>query len=51
MGGIVTTLAMGLGFGYIFQRARNIVAPWLAHALMIIATIAVGAMTIVQYAP
>jgi len=51
LGGILTTLAMGLGLGYIFQRTRSIVAPWLAHAMMIIATIAVGAMTIVQYAP
>jgi len=49
--GILTTLGMGLVFGYAFQRTRNIVAPWLAHALMIIAAVAVGGMTFVQYAP
>ena len=48
-GGILTSLGMGLAFGYIFQRTRNIVAPWLAHALMVAATIAVGAMTLVQF--
>jgi len=51
LAGILTTLAMGLAFGYIFQRVRNIAAPWLAHALMVVATILVGAMTLVQYTP
>lgn len=50
-GGILTTIGMGLAFGYIFQRTRNIVAPWLAHALMIVATISVGAMTLIQLNP
>ena len=37
------------GIAYLVQRTRNIVAPWLAHALMVAATIAVGAMTLVQF--
>ena len=47
--GILTTLGMGLLFGYILQRTRSIVAPWLAHALWVVALIPVGAMTIVRY--
>ena len=49
--GLLTTLGMGLVFGYAFQRTSNIVAPWLAHALMIIALVGVGGMTFVQYTP
>lgn len=49
VGGALTTLGMGLVFGYIFQRTGNIVAPWLAHALMIIGTVAVGAMSFIQF--
>jgi membrane protease YdiL (CAAX protease family) len=46
---ILTTLGMGLLFGYIFQQTRSIVAPWLAHTFWIVALILVGAMTLVQY--
>jgi len=46
---ILTTVGMGLLFGYIFQRTRSIVAPWLAHVLWIVALIPVGALTLVQY--
>jgi membrane protease YdiL (CAAX protease family) len=46
---ILTALGMGLLFGYIFDRAGNIVAPWLAHALWIVGLIPVGALTVVQY--
>jgi membrane protease YdiL (CAAX protease family) len=49
--GTLTTLGMGLAFGYAFQRTRNIIAPWLAHACMIVGLILVGAMTLVQYTP
>jgi len=49
--GILTTLGMGLVFGYIRQRTDSIVAPWLAHAMMIVALVAVGGMTFVQYTP
>lgn len=49
VGGALTTLRMRLVFRYIFQRTGNIVAPWLAHALMIIGTVAVGAMSFIQY--
>lgn len=48
---ILTTLGMGLLFGYIFQRTRSIVAPWLAHTFWIVALILVGAMTLVQFSP
>lgn len=51
LSGVLTLLAMGLGFGFIFQRTGNIVAPWLAHALMGIAAVAVGGMTFIQYTP
>jgi membrane protease YdiL (CAAX protease family) len=46
---ILTMLGMGLAFGAIFLRTGNIVAPWLGHALMGIALVAVGGMTFVQY--
>jgi membrane protease YdiL (CAAX protease family) len=49
--GTLTTLGMGLAFGYAFQRTRSIVAPWLAHACMIVGLILGGAMTLVQYTP
>jgi membrane protease YdiL (CAAX protease family) len=48
---ILTTVGMGLLFGYIFQRTRSIVAPWLAHVLWAVALIPVGAATFVQYSP
>jgi membrane protease YdiL (CAAX protease family) len=47
--GILTTLGMGLLFGTVFRRTSNIAAPWLAHALMIIALVAVGGTTFFQY--
>ncbi|MDV3222268.1 CPBP family intramembrane glutamic endopeptidase [Intrasporangium sp.] len=46
---VLTMLGMGLAFGAIFQRTGNIVAPWLGHALMGIALVAVGGMTFLQY--
>ena len=49
--GALTTLVMGLVFGYIFDRTGNILAPWLAHALMIIGLVVVGAMSFIQYSP
>ncbi len=49
--GILTTLGMGLLFGYVLQRTRSIVAPWLAHFLWIVALIPVGGLTIVQFTP
>jgi membrane protease YdiL (CAAX protease family) len=47
--GMFFTLAMGLLFGYIFQRTGSIVAPWLAHVLAGLALVLTGAMTFVQY--
>jgi membrane protease YdiL (CAAX protease family) len=45
---ILTTLGMGLLFGYTFQRTRTIVATWLAHTFWIVAFSLVGVMTLVQ---
>jgi membrane protease YdiL (CAAX protease family) len=45
--GFASTFAAGLIYGYGFQRTRNILAPWLAHALALIAFIAVDAMVLV----
>jgi membrane protease YdiL (CAAX protease family) len=49
--GFLTLLGLGLVWGYVFQRTRNIVAPWIAHTLAIIGLIATGAMALVQYNP
>ncbi len=46
---LLTTVGMGLLFGYIFRRTRSIFAPWLAHAVWIVALVVVGALTFVQY--
>lgn len=46
---VLTMLGMGLAFGAIFHLTGNIVAPWLGHALMGIALVAVGGMTFLQY--
>jgi membrane protease YdiL (CAAX protease family) len=46
---ILTMVGMGLAFGYSFQRTGNIVAPWLAHAMMGVALVSVGGMTFIQY--
>jgi membrane protease YdiL (CAAX protease family) len=49
--GFLTLLGLGLVWGYVFQRTRNIIAPWVAHTLAIIGLIATGAMVLVQYTP
>lgn len=49
--GMVACFAVGLVFGYSFQRTDNIVAPWLAHALAGIALVSIGAMSFIQYTP
>jgi membrane protease YdiL (CAAX protease family) len=49
--GLISTLLAGLLFGYIFQRADNILAPWLAHAIGGIALVLIGRMSFVQYIP
>ena len=51
VGGLLTTLGLGLVFGYIFQRTRNIIAPWIAHALAIVATLVTGGMVLVHFVP
>lgn len=49
--GFLSTLALGLLMGYIFQRTDNIVAPWLAHALAGISVVFFGMMSFIQYTP
>ncbi len=36
------SFGVGLIFGYLFHRTGNILAPWLAHALAVLAVIAAG---------
>ena len=42
------TFAAGLVYGCLFQRTRNIAAPWLAHVIASIAFIAAGVMEFTQ---
>ena len=49
--GFLALVGLGLVWGYVFQRTRNIIAPWIAHTLAIIGLIATGAMVFVQYTP
>jgi membrane protease YdiL (CAAX protease family) len=49
--GILTTIGVGFLFGYIFRWTSNIVAPWLAHAIMIVPLAAVGGATCYEYNP
>lgn len=49
--GLISTVLAGLLFGYIFQRTRNILAPWLAHAIGGIALVLIGRMSFIQYIP
>ncbi|MBT3338990.1 MAG: CPBP family intramembrane metalloprotease [Anaerolineae bacterium] len=46
--GFLATFAAGLVYAYVFQRTRNIVAPWLAHLLTGIVFVLVGAMDFVS---
>ncbi|MBN1584190.1 MAG: CPBP family intramembrane metalloprotease [Anaerolineae bacterium] len=46
--GAAATFAAGLIYGYILQRTRSIVSPWLAHALSGIVFVVIGAMDMLQ---
>jgi membrane protease YdiL (CAAX protease family) len=46
--GAISTFGAGLVYAYVFQRTRNIIAPWLAHIVTGIAFIVVGAMDFIQ---
>jgi len=46
--GLASTVIAGLAYGYAFHRSKNIVAPWLAHAISGIVFVIVGAMDFVQ---
>jgi membrane protease YdiL (CAAX protease family) len=47
--GMSFTILMGLVYGYIFIRTRNILAPWLAHVFAGLTLVLSGAMTFIQY--
>ncbi len=49
--GLAGTLAAGLIYGYGFQRTRNIVTPWLAHALTGIMFAAIGSASLFPNTP
>ncbi len=42
-----SSLGFGLVFGYLFHRTGNMLAPWLAHALSVLALIAAGRLMLV----
>lgn len=46
--GALSTFGAGLIYAYVFQRTRNILAPWLAHCIAGITFIVVGAMDFTQ---
>jgi membrane protease YdiL (CAAX protease family) len=46
--GALSTFGAGFIYAYIFQRTRNIIAPWLAHTLAGVTFIIVGAMDFTQ---
>ncbi len=46
--GFMSTFLAGLVYAYVFQRAKHIIAPWLAHLLTGIIFIVVGAMDFVS---
>jgi len=48
LAGMISTFMVGLLFGYIHQRTKNIVAPWLAHAIAGVALVLVGGMSFIQ---
>lgn len=51
VGGFLSTMALGVLMGYVFQRTDNIVAPWLAHALAGISAVVFGMMSFIQHTP
>jgi len=46
--GFLGTMVSGLIFGYVFQRTRSILAPWLAHSMAHIAFAAAGAVVFID---
>ncbi len=46
--GLLSTFAAGLVYGYAFQRSKNVIAPWLAHAISGILFLVFGAMDLLQ---
>ena len=46
--GVTSTFVAGLTYGYVFFRSKNVVSPWLGHAISGIVFVIVGAMDFVQ---
>ena len=49
--GTVSAVALGLLMGYVYDRSRNMVAPWLGHALAGMALVLTGTLSFVHYTP
>jgi membrane protease YdiL (CAAX protease family) len=49
--GVLATFISGLVYGFCFQRAGSIVAPWLAHAMAGVAFLCIGAGSFVGALP
>lgn len=47
-GGVISTFAAGLVYGYAFQMSKNIFAPWMGHLISGIVFIIIGAMDFVR---
>jgi membrane protease YdiL (CAAX protease family) len=47
-GGVISTFAAGLAYGYAYQMSKNIFAPWMGHLISGIVFIIIGAMDFVQ---
>lgn len=46
--GLLSTFTAGMAYGFAFSRCKNVVAPWLGHAISGIVFVIVGAMGFVQ---
>jgi len=47
---MMTIFAFGMIWGYSFQRTKNIITPWIAHAIAGITMVALGKMTFITFA-
>jgi len=46
---IIIIFVFGLMWGYAFQRTKNILAPWMAHAIVGITMVVLGKMTFITF--
>lgn len=49
--GLLSALVLGVVMGYGYDRTRNMLAPWLGHAIAGLALVFIGMMTFLQYTP